>query len=133
MIKKITRSLLFSALALLVTTYWNKGFIVPIKPDIIAEVILVTAVGYYLIIPVIKIILLPVNFLTFGFASTLVYVLFFYLMDTQINVIDVKQWVYVGFNWQFLTMPPITIPYAQNLLLIAVSVSYVISAAETIV
>lgn len=133
MLKKISRSIIFSAFAILFTAWWNKGFIIPQKFDSIFEIILITAIGYYLIIPVVKIVLLPVNFLTFGFVSSFVYVLFFYILNTQLHIVTIEPWTYNGFHTTLLTMPPVYIPYVQNLLLSAISISFIISTSETLV
>lgn len=123
---------MFTGAALWITSLWNKGFALNTRPDLLIEAILITAVGYYLILPVLKIVLLPINFLTFGLVSFLVYLMFFYLLDQQVNVLTISSWVFGGFQTPIVIVPQLHIGYTQNLALSALSMSFIINSLETL-
>jgi len=94
--KKIFRMIVFSMIAVFLTSLWNKGFI--IKPDwfIYIKASLLIALIFYLIFPISKLILLPLNILSLGFISTIVYCFIFYFLSKYFSLIDIKPWIFSG-------------------------------------
>ena len=78
--KKIFRMIIFSGVAIFLTSLWNSGFIIASDPMIYLKAALIIAAVYYLIIPISKIILLPLNILTLGFVSVIFYAAVFYFL-----------------------------------------------------
>ncbi|HEX7542556.1 MAG TPA: hypothetical protein VF385_00530, partial [Patescibacteria group bacterium] len=77
--KKILRMVIFSGVAIFLTALWNKGFIIKQDPIIYLKAALLIAAVYYLILPISKLILLPLNIISLGLVSVIFYsaVLFF--------------------------------------------------------
>jgi len=75
--KKIFRMIIFSGVAIFITALWNKGFVIKADPLIYLKASLIIALVYYLITPISKIILLPLNIFTFGFVSVIFYAVCF--------------------------------------------------------
>lgn len=132
MMKKITRMIIFSALALYLTSLWNAGFKVNFNPYIFIRTVLLVAVFYYLIIPVAKFVLLPINLLTLGFISTIIYFLLFYFFITRFSLVEIKAWNFPGMSFNGIIVKSIHLNYLMNLLLSSVSLSFIINFLEAI-
>ena len=120
--KKIFRMIVFSGVALYLTSLWNKGFILNLDWKNLLISTLAIAVLYYLINPVAKMILLPINVLSFGLISMIVYFLLFHFVITHYALIAIKSW----------TLNSYPISYYLNVALSAFSVSTIISFLEGI-
>jgi len=114
--------IVFSAIAIFLTSVWDKGFI--IKPDLMIylKATLLIALIYYLVVPLSKIILLPLNFLTLGFVSVIVYCFLFYFLTNYFSLIEIKSWNFSGYNFSQLA----------NIFVSAISISTIINLLEKI-
>lgn len=130
--KKITRMLVFSAVAIYLTSLWDKGFIVNYHLDIFWKTLLIAGLFYYIVMPITKIVLLPINFLTLGLVSTLVYFLLFYLFITRFSLITIKEWDFSGFSLNGFSLQKMHIGYFMNLVLSSVSLSFIINILEAL-
>ncbi len=129
--KKIFRMIIFSAIAIYLTSLWNRGFILHFDDwKNIAQAIVAVAVIYYLIIPLTKIILLPLNFLTLGLVSIIVYFLVFYLFFTRFSIIEVKEWVFPGLSIFSVIIPKTVISFLGNCILVSISISFINNLQE---
>ncbi|OGK14659.1 hypothetical protein A3C98_03810 [Candidatus Roizmanbacteria bacterium RIFCSPHIGHO2_02_FULL_37_15] len=130
--KKITRMLIFSALALYLTSLWNQGFKVNFTPYIFIRTILLIALFYYLVLPISKIILLPVNFITLGLLSSLIYFILFYVFISHFSLVEIKAWKFLGLTFGGLVVKPVEINYITNVFLSSFSLSLIINILELI-
>ena len=128
--KKITRMIAFSAIALFATSLWNKGFKVDFNHFTFAKAILMTALFYYVVTPVTKLILLPVNILTFGLVSTVLYFLVIYLFFTRFSIAVISAWDFKGFPIGNFLIPGIHLNVILNIFIIAFSLTLIISLLE---
>jgi len=128
--KRISRMLVFSGVALFVTTYFDRGFI--IKPGWQSFLILafLIALIYYLIVPLSKIVLLPVNILTMGLFSGILYILLIYGLDHYFGLIHIKEWIFPGVKISSFVIPKMHLGYLQNLLLSSYLLSVIINLLE---
>lgn len=115
--------ILFSGIALYFTSFWNKGFIVQADWSIYLQATLLIALAYYLILPVAKIILLPLNLLTFGLVSTLLYTGTLYILSKHLGLVEINAWTYAQTN----------ISYILNLFLSSFSISVIIRTLEQVI
>lgn len=130
--KKITRMIIFSATALFLTSLWNEGFKVNFTPLIFIRTILLVALFYYLVIPISKIILLPINLLTLGLLSTFLYFILFYLFITRFSLVKITPWDFLGITFNGFVIKSLHIGYLTNLILSSISLSFIINLLETI-
>ena len=130
--KRITRMIIFSAVALYLTSFWNAGFKVNFTPDIYFRTILLIALFYYLVVPISKIILLPINLLTLGLLSSILYFILFYIFITRFSFVQIKAWNFPGIEFYGLSLKSFPISYFLNLLLSSVSLSFIINLLEAI-
>lgn len=127
--KKIIRIIIFSSIAIYLTSVWDKGF--QISSNINDFIILTFLIGLinYLIIPLSKIVLFPINFLTLGLASFLVYILALHLISSS-DLITIKSWLFPGINLFFFHIPKLSINYLENLILSSLLLSSIINTLE---
>lgn len=121
--RKIFRMILFSGVALYLTSLWNKGFETPTDWTMYLQATILIALAYYLILPVAKIILLPLNLLTFGLVSTLLYVAALYILSKHLGLLEINEWTFSDIN----------ISYIFNLFLSSFSISVIIKTLEQLI
>ncbi|MBI2051179.1 phage holin family protein [Candidatus Roizmanbacteria bacterium] len=128
--RKISRMLLFSSVAFYLTALWNKGIILPVYwVHLVVSVVLI-ALTSYLVVPLSKVVLFPINILTFGLLSILCYVGLFYILDTYLSLVQFNNWVFPGITIIGVSLQKVAISYAGNLLLSALSTSAIINILE---
>ncbi|MEK7597561.1 MAG: phage holin family protein [Patescibacteria group bacterium] len=131
--KKILRMIIFSGVAIFLTALWNKGFIVKDDPMIYLKAALIIAVVYYLIVPVSKLVLLPLNILTFGLVSIVFYAAIFYFLLNRFDLISIEEWVFPGAKMLGITLGKIKISGTANIFVSSFSISTVINLLEKII
>lgn len=131
--KRITRMLIFSAVALFLTSLWNEGFRVNFTPHIFIRTIFLVALFYYFIAPLARLVLLPINWLTLGFLSSIIYFLLFYLFITRFSLVQIRPWVFDGIDIYGISIKSFRISYYFNLLLSSVSLSFIINLLEALI
>jgi uncharacterized membrane protein YvlD (DUF360 family) len=85
-----------------------------------------------LIRPIIKILFIPINFLTLGLVSWVVNVIVIYLLTLIAPNVTVVPWVYQGWSWQGFIIPATTIPYLATLILVTFALTFVTQFLEHI-
>jgi len=124
--------LIFSATALYITSFWNKGFVLNYNWKNFLLAVVVIAAIFYLINPIAKIILLPINILTLGLASIVVYFFLFRFLVNYFSIIEIKPWVFPGLSINGLTISKMHLSYFVNVCLSALSVSFIINSLESL-
>ena len=130
--KKIFRMIIFSVVAIFLTSLWNKGFVIKADSMIYLKAALIIAAVYYLIVPVSKLILLPLNILTFGFVSVIFYPAIFYFLLDRFQLISIGEWVFPGIKLFGITLSKIEISGLSNIFISSFSISTIINLLETI-
>ena len=130
--KKIFRMIIFSVVAIFLTSLWNKGFVIKADSMIYLKAALIIAAVYYLIVPVSKLILLPLNILTFGFVSVIFYAAIFYFLLDRFQLISIGEWVFPGIKLFGITLSKIEISGLSNIFISSFSISTIINLLETI-
>jgi uncharacterized membrane protein YvlD (DUF360 family) len=131
--KKIFRMIVFSGTAIFITALWNKGFIIKSDPMIYLKAALVLTIVYYLIVPISKLILLPLNILTVGLVSVIFYAFIFYFLLSYFNLINIKEWVFSGTKLLGITLGEIKISSLANIFVSSFSISTIINLLEKII
>lgn len=128
--KKIFRMIVFSGIAIYLTSLWNKGFIIQNDWMIYLKASLVIFVIYYLIVPVSKLILLPLNIITLGLVSVVFYALALYFFLNKFSLIEIKSWDFAGLSLFGIILVPLTVSQLGNIFLSAFSISTIINLLE---
>lgn len=130
--KRIFKMIIFSAVAVYATSLWNKGFVLPSGIDGFLKLVLVFAIVYYLLVPISKIILLPLNIITLGLVSFLVYLLLLHLASHSFSLLTIKDWTFGGLNFWRISIGKTYISYFWNLVLSSLSLSSIIGVLEKV-
>lgn len=131
--KKMFRMLIFSGVAIFITALWNKGFEIKSDPFIYFKAALIIAIVYYLVVPVSKLILLPLNLLTFGLVSVIFYSAIFYFLLNRFNLINIEEWIFPGANILGITLDKVKISNTANIFISSFSISTIINSLEKII
>jgi len=130
--KKIFRKIIFSAVAIYFTSLWNKGFVIEADWLVYLKAALVIAAIYYLIVPISKLILLPLNIITLGLVSVVFYALALYFFLNKFSLIEIKPWEFSGLSlWGIII--PAKVSQLANIFLSAFSISTIINLLERMV
>lgn len=131
--KKLLRRVIFSLASIFVISLVVKGF--EIKPDIYSYLAaaFVLSIVYYLITPIIKLILLPLNVLTLGMASFFAYLLIFNFVINHFNLLIIKSWQFEGINLFGIAIPPVDFNYWMTFILVVLLYSTLINLFETLI
>lgn len=124
--------LVFSAVALYLTSFWNKGFIVDYHWQVFIKTVILVAFFFYIVLPITRLILLPINFLTLGLISTVVYFLLFYFFFTHFSLVKIKEWDFSGLKIASFILQPVHVRYIENVFLSSLSLSFIINMLGTI-
>lgn len=130
--KKILRKIIFSAAAIYLISLWNEGFIVRNDLMTYLKASSVIALVYYLIVPVSKLVLLPLNLITFGMVSLAFYSFALYFLLNKFSLIQIKAWTFSGPTFGVIVVP-FEISLVFNVLLVAFSISLIINLLEKII
>ncbi|OGK39879.1 hypothetical protein A2954_05520 [Candidatus Roizmanbacteria bacterium RIFCSPLOWO2_01_FULL_37_12] len=76
---------------------------------------------------------MPINWLTLGFLSSIIYFLLFYLFITRFSLVQIKPWVFDGIDIYGISIKSFRISYYFNLLLSSVSLSFIINLLEALI
>lgn len=128
--KKISRMILFSALSLYISVSLNKGFVLANQPEKIIYSILLIAGIYYIITPILRVIFFPINLLTIGTFSAIVYFLIFNYLINRFQLIQITQWTFSGLDLGFLIIPKMVVSELANKIFSAFFISFIISLLE---
>lgn len=130
--KKITRMFVFTSLAIYLTSLWDKGFIIKYYPKELAVTIVALVALYYIIVPLMKLVLLPLNILTLGMVSLIAYFLLFYFFTNRFSLLEIKEWTFPGLKLLNFTIPKMYINYVGNVVVSAASLSFIINFFEAV-
>ena len=131
--KKIFRMIVFSGVAILLTALWNKGFIIKADPIVYVKAALIIAAVFYLIVPISKMILLPLNILTFGLVSIVFYSVIFYFLLNRFDLISIKEWIFPGAKILGIELTKIKIYGTANIFVSSLSISTIINLLEKLI
>ena len=131
--KKILRMIIFSGLAIFLTSLWNKGFVIKLDPMIFLKASLLIAAVYYLVLPVSKLILLPLNIISLFLVSIVFYSVILFFLFNRFNLIFVKDWTFSGIKIFHYAVPAMKISQTLNIFVSSFSISTIINLIETII
>lgn len=128
--KKISRMVIFSGLSIFSLTIFNPSFKVvgDVKNFIYLSILI--AIIYYLLTPILKLILLPINILTLGFFSFIVYVFIFNFAIEYFHLATISSWDFPGLSTNIVIIPRLFINDFYNRIFCAFYVSFFISLLE---
>lgn len=82
--------------------------------------------------PIIKILFIPINFLTLGVISWFVNVIVIYILTIVAPNVAIVPWQYPGLMWQGFIIPKTTVAYVPTLILVTLTITLVTRFLEHI-
>jgi putative membrane protein len=128
--KNIFRIFIFACFALFLTSYWNKGFQLPLTAVAFVKASVALTILFVLVRPLMKIIFLPLNILTFGLFSFFLYVFFLHLLASSYGLFSIQPWQFGGLHIGFISIQKTSITYLSNLVLSSFSLSSIINLLD---
>ena len=113
--KYLIRVFLFNVFALWLASQLYPGIVVAGGWQAILSAGTVLSLLMILVQPVLKILFIPINILTFGLASWLINVIVLYLLTLFVPAVQVVAWVFPGIWWQGVVVPSFSLSYTLSL------------------
>lgn len=129
--KRIFRTLVFSGIALYLTSLWNHGLQLRNKPIIFIEFAILFAIVTLFLRPLLKSIVLPINLFTFGLSGFILNLLLFYLIFTFFPELKITGWTFPGVDLSVLKIKSFYLNQTINFFVVIFSISFIISLLET--
>ena len=130
--KKIFRMIVFPLSAIYITSLWNKGFIIKLDFMSLLTAVIVISIIWYILLPISKIVLFPIQILTMGLVSTIVYFLLFYFFVSKFSFIDIKSWVFPEVSLLGIVIAKTQISFIANVFISSLSISSIINLEESL-
>lgn len=73
--------------------------------------------------PILKILFIPINFLTFGVAGLFINVVLFYLLTLILPEVQIASYTFPGLLWQGFVVPSVSFTYIASLFIISLAVT----------
>ncbi len=128
--KHFFRVFFFSCFALFLTSYWDKGFQLPTTSLDFVKAAFALTILFVLIRPLMKIIFLPLNLLTFGLFSFVVYIFLLHIFSSRYGFFFIRPWQFGGLSFSVVSIPKTYISYVGNLVLSSFSLSSIINVLD---
>ncbi len=126
--KTLLRALVYTIFSLYLTQMLVPGFNVKGGLAILAGSAAVFTALNFLLKPILKIIFLPINFITLGLFSSVINILILYILIYFVPQIKMTAWRFSGFYFQGFSVPPLQFTKLMTVIL----ASFVISVSMTL-
>lgn len=121
--KHLIRVFLFNVFALWLTSQILPGIVVSGGWQTILFAGFILCLLMLIVAPILKILFIPINILTFGLLSWLVNVMVIYLLTLFVPEIVVNSWVFAGWTWAGFVIPSFEVGYFLSLVLTSFSIA----------
>lgn len=120
--KYFIRSVLFNVFSLWFTSQVLRGLVVKGNWQIILLAGLTLSLLNLIVKPVLSILFVPINFLTFGLISWFINVIVIYLLTILVPEVVITAWVFPGVNIGGFIIPQIKLSYFTSLIIIGLTI-----------
>jgi len=125
--KHLIRVFLFNIFALWLTSQILPTLKIPSGWQIMTGAGFVLSILMILVSPILKILFIPINLLTFGLLSWFVNVIILYLLTIAVPEIQIIPWIFPGISLVGFIIPPIHLSYIPALVITTFMISAVIN------
>ncbi len=123
--KHLIRVFLFNVFALWLTSELFPAVVTPGRWQTLLAAGCALSGLMLIVAPILKILFIPINLLTFGLFSWLVNVIVIYLLTIVVPEIQIHAWTFPGFSWSGFIVPPITLTYFLSLVVTSFCISMI--------
>lgn len=74
--------------------------------------------------PVIKILLIPINFMTLGLLSWLVHAVILYVLTIIMPEVEIIPWTFPGGSWSGFVIPPVRLTFPASLIVTSLVIAF---------
>lgn len=75
--------------------------------------------------PILKILFIPINILTFGFLSWFINVIVVYILTIVVPEVSIRPWIFPGATWGGFVIPSINLSYFLALIVTSLAITFV--------
>lgn len=130
--KHLIRVFLFNVFALWLTSEWVPAVVVPGGWQTILFAGFTLSILMLLVTPILKILFIPINIITFGLLSWCIDVIVMYLLTVFVPEIRVQAFVFPGVVWSGFVIPKIQVSYLMALVLTSFSISTITNILHSV-
>jgi putative membrane protein len=121
--KHLIRTFLFNVFALWFTSQVVPALVAPGGWQTICFAGFVLSILMLIVAPILRILFIPINILTFGLLSWLINVIVIYLLTVFVPEIQIKSWLFPGFSWSGFIIPSLQLSYIASLIVTSFCIS----------
>lgn len=121
--KYLLRLFLFNVFALWLTSELIPGVIVHGEWYLLLLAGAVLSVLMLIVKPMLKILFIPINLITFGLLSWVINVIVIYLLTFVLPEIEIQPWTFPGLTWSGFVIPPVHFNYVLTLIIVSVTIT----------
>lgn len=127
MVKKVVRIFLIETVALFLVSRMANGLVFEKGIQSLVLTGIALGIAAFLIRPIINILILPLNLLTFGVFKFLTNAVTLYLVDLILKEFNVGAFSYPGFKHALIELPAFSIPYPFSYIVFSLLISIITS------
>ncbi len=75
--------------------------------------------------PILKILFIPINILTFGLLSWLINVIVIYILTIVVPEVTILPWTFPGFTWSGFVIPSLRLTYVLSLIATSLVITFI--------
>lgn len=93
---------------------------------------LILAVLMLIVKPILKILFIPINFLTFGLLSWFVNVIVIYVLTLLAPSVAISAWTFPGATWSGFVIPAVSFSYLASIIIATICITCIVTFLEEI-
>jgi uncharacterized membrane protein YvlD (DUF360 family) len=124
--KRLLRVFLFHIFALWLVTALYGGLVIQGGVLGIFTAGAVLSLLMLIVKPVLKILFIPVNFITFGLANWCINITLLFLLTLVLPEVIVREYTFAGLSWQGFVIPSVKFTYILSLILSSIGITFVV-------
>jgi putative membrane protein len=117
--KHLVRVFLFNIFALWLTSQILPTVLIPGAWQIMIFAGFILSILMLIVVPILKILFIPINILTFGLLSWSINVIVMYLLTIFVPEIQIRAWTFPGVTWMGFVVPSVHLSYFFALIITA--------------
>lgn len=122
--KRLVRVFLFNVFGLWFTSQIVPAFVILGSWQSLFAAGAVLSLLMLLVAPLLKILFIPINLITFGLLSWVINVIVLYLLTVFVPQVMVRDWQFAGVSWSGFVVPPYHFSYTLSLIISALIVTF---------
>lgn len=123
--KYILRVFLFNVFAIWFVKELYGGFVVNGGPGMVLTAGVVLSILMLIVKPILKILFIPINFITFGIGNWFINVAILLLLTVILPEVIVREYMFPGLSWQGFMIPSMKFSYVWSLIIASISLTVI--------